>query len=104
MDWKGSNNSTGSAVDPQGPAIGVARINRGGSWITDADRFQKVVQSWGAPELKEADIGFRVVRTLNKRQRGTSVFALPPSKSPSPSETSTKTAIVAEESPTVTRE
>ncbi len=104
MDWKGADKPTASVTDPHGPASGVARINRGGSWLTGADRFQKAVQSWGAPEFKAADIGFRVVRTLEKNKKRTASPTQDPSTLPSTIATSSPPPKAGEPNPTVARE
>ena len=104
MDWKGTDKPTTAATDPHGPAIGTARINRGGSWLTGADRFQKAVQSWGAPNLKATDIGFRVVRTLNKNQTGAVSPAQEYSNSSSNKGASSPPRNVGEPNPTIARE
>lgn len=83
LDWKGNDKPDGSVVDPQGPATGQARINRGGSWLTDAGRFQTTLQSWGAPQLTEADIGFRILRILVQNMGDTKTATTTQTQSPS---------------------
>ena len=93
MDWKGAEKPVVNEVDPRGPDAGVARINRGGSWLTDADRVQKAARSWGSPRLKEADIGFRVVRTLSGNSTGSATTEINTSESETRVHTKTSAAL-----------
>jgi len=48
--------------DPQGPAGGTARVNRGGSWQTPAILCRSAVRGYDPPNERNQVIGFRLVR------------------------------------------
>jgi formylglycine-generating enzyme required for sulfatase activity len=59
-DWYGSYPS-GFTKDPDGPAQGVERVIRGGSFSDDANRCRSAKRSQFGPEMASRVIGFRVV-------------------------------------------
>lgn len=61
LDHSGGVYPGGAAIDPAGPADGVARVLRGGSWTT-LDRVCRSARRFGfPPDLSVNDFGFRVV-------------------------------------------
>ncbi len=57
--------STGSAIDPGGPATGTSRVQRGGSW-RDEDEFLFATHRMGdAPNKRSSGYGFRCVVELS---------------------------------------
>jgi formylglycine-generating enzyme required for sulfatase activity len=57
VDWYGSY--TGDATDPRGPASGVFRVNRGGSWSLDAAYCRAASRGSGEPGFRFSALGFR---------------------------------------------
>ncbi|MFA5180786.1 MAG: formylglycine-generating enzyme family protein [Syntrophales bacterium] len=62
QDWKG-NYPAGSVTDPQGPASGLVRVFRGGSWIDDARSCRSAVRGVSDPGNRYDLMGFRLLRT-----------------------------------------
>lgn len=56
--------SEGETVDPMGPEKGKMRVNRGGSWSSDARRVRVAYRRPGEPDERSAYIGFRVARSV----------------------------------------
>ena len=54
----------GETVDPTGPETGEQRVNRGGSWSSDARRVRVAYRRPGAPDERSAYIGFRIARSV----------------------------------------
>jgi formylglycine-generating enzyme required for sulfatase activity len=54
----------GESVDPRGPETGDQRVNRGGSWSSDARRVRAAYRRPGEPGERSVYIGFRVARTV----------------------------------------
>lgn len=69
-DWYANNYYEISvAMDPQGPATGVHRVLRGGSWDQDfAYGMRCAVRASGIPNLEDDGIGFRCVQPLRFNQ------------------------------------
>lgn len=64
-DWFAADYySQAPSADPTGPPSGVARILRGGSWRDQANELRAAERMWAPPMLREANIGFRVLREL----------------------------------------
>lgn len=62
-DWYGEDyyaRSPGS--DPQGPASGVVRVRRGGSWHTWPLYMRSSFRNYNTPETRYVLVGFRVAR------------------------------------------
>ena len=57
-DWK-ANYLTGAQTDPEGPASGSLRVQRGGSWYTTG-RTCVLLSAGNTPELPLLHLGFRV--------------------------------------------
>jgi len=55
---------TGESVDPKGPTVGDQRVNRGGSWSSDARRVRVAYRRPGEPDERSAYVGFRIVRSV----------------------------------------
>jgi len=58
-DWYGSY-ASGAQTDPRGAVSGSDRVERGGSWITDARR--SAARHKGKPTIRGNGLGFRIVR------------------------------------------
>ena len=59
LDWHNPF-AKGSMRDPQGPADGSNRVNRGGSW-NNYDRYMRSAnRSWGTPDFRNSPLGFRL--------------------------------------------
>jgi len=64
QDWYNENYYVQSSnVDPQGPTLGSARVERGGSLNRDAQYLRSASRYWGAPGNRSFNLGFRLVRT-----------------------------------------
>jgi formylglycine-generating enzyme required for sulfatase activity len=62
-DWYTFDRSTLPSTDPQGPAHGTARVNRGGAWNEDhVDAFRPYYRADDGPETVGDNLGFRVAR------------------------------------------
>jgi formylglycine-generating enzyme required for sulfatase activity len=62
-DWYADNAYSGApATDPTGPATGVTRVVRSGSWAGSADLCRSSRRSGNYPTDRFDDIGFRIVR------------------------------------------
>ena len=59
-DWYGVY-SLGTTVDPEGPASGGNRVNRGGSWANSASTCRAASRESSSVDFKGNRIGFRVV-------------------------------------------
>lgn len=53
-----------ATVDPRGPARGVRRVIRGGSWHCSADLCRAATRFYRDPAIATSDVGFRVVLEL----------------------------------------
>ena len=62
QDWYGTY-TVEPVTDPQGPASGSARVFRGGRWGPDAWGCRSACRGLGAPGVRDADLGFRLLRT-----------------------------------------
>lgn len=63
QDWYGIY--SGNAVpDPAGPAAGVMRICRGGSWLYAAEHCGSAARYWNVPGYRFRNLGFRLVRAV----------------------------------------
>ncbi|MBN2894102.1 MAG: SUMF1/EgtB/PvdO family nonheme iron enzyme, partial [Bacteroidales bacterium] len=60
-DWYGSY-SSGSQTNPTGASSGSYRVNRGGSWRSNALSCRVANRNYGSPNLYNVNIGFRLVR------------------------------------------
>ena len=64
QDWYGSEYYKNSPeINPTGPATGSYRVNRGGSWIFDADRCRVSRRGYSTPGYSDISICFRLLRT-----------------------------------------
>jgi formylglycine-generating enzyme required for sulfatase activity len=65
MDWYSEEVYGHNPIaDPKGPATGSQRVNRGGSWYSDARHCRSANRNGNAPTYRDGSIGFRLVRTL----------------------------------------
>ncbi|HLH56660.1 MAG TPA: formylglycine-generating enzyme family protein [Verrucomicrobiae bacterium] len=60
LDWYAPY-SGGTALDPQGPATGLNRVFRGGSWVGPAQGDRSAQRFSNLPTITLHNIGFRVV-------------------------------------------
>jgi formylglycine-generating enzyme required for sulfatase activity len=58
-DWYAKQLPGGT--DPQGPAKGMGRVIRGGSWVDPAAFCRSADRSRGKPDFRSSDLGFRLV-------------------------------------------
>ena len=47
-------------TDPTGPAFGIKRVLRGGSWGVAAARCRSAYRVWNEPRYRDYTLGFRV--------------------------------------------
>ena len=57
-DWDGAYPS-GIVTDPVGPSSGDYRVNRGGSWGTDARYARSAIRGRNGPGIRSRNLGFR---------------------------------------------
>jgi formylglycine-generating enzyme required for sulfatase activity len=62
QDWYG-NYAPEPVADPQGPASGVYRVFRGGSWYHGARHCRSAYRSHGTPSYRARYLGVRLLRT-----------------------------------------
>jgi formylglycine-generating enzyme required for sulfatase activity len=55
--------------NPQGPAQGKERVQRGGCWFNNDIYLRTTVRQKNPPELRDFDIGFRVLLPAEKVRR-----------------------------------
>jgi formylglycine-generating enzyme required for sulfatase activity len=67
QDWHDPYGSysylSNTVLDPQGPASGVGRICRGGSYSSKSLIYRSANRNYYAPDLRFENLGFRLVRT-----------------------------------------
>ncbi len=59
-DWYGPY-PPGPAVDPRGPAEGIARCIRGGSWFNEPEALRPANRHRHPPDSRQTNLGFRLV-------------------------------------------
>jgi len=62
QDWY-ANYASGSVTDPLGPASGVGRVHRGGSWLHLGGRCRSAGRYWFTPGPRNHYVGLRLART-----------------------------------------
>lgn len=62
-DWHAPY-AAGPAVDPQGPATGIGRVARGGSWLNDPSVLRLSVRLSFHPAARTSNVGARCARNL----------------------------------------
>ena len=62
-DWYGRY-LPGPQTDPEGPAQGILRVGRGGSWHAAAWNARVTGRSYDSPASRANVVGFRLVRSL----------------------------------------
>jgi len=60
-DWWGTYPAA-AQTDPTGPAAGVARVFRGGGWLSTPEGARSAIRDGSSPVLRDEPFGFRVVR------------------------------------------
>ena len=65
-DWYGKYPSQ-AQVNPEGPAVGILKVGRGGSWHAAAWNARPTARSYDSPGARGNNIGIRVARTLTPR-------------------------------------
>jgi dienelactone hydrolase len=63
-DWQSPEPLLDALRDPHGPALGVERMIRGGSFLTTRGAFNKAFASSLAPDRRSPFTGFRIVRSV----------------------------------------
>jgi len=63
-DWYVDKYELLSPTDPMGPASGSLRVDRGGSWRADAGNVRVAHRSRYAPDSRDRNLGFRIVRSV----------------------------------------
>lgn len=63
-DWVGGYYAGSPSSDPRGPASGICRVLRGGSWGSDAVGCRVSYRGYCMPDCRESRIGFRLVLPL----------------------------------------
>ena len=63
LDWRAAY-STNDAINPRGPASGLARVVRGGYWFSYADECRSASRSDRPPDTRCFEAGFRPVLAL----------------------------------------
>jgi len=64
QDWYGGY-PDGEVIDPVGSSSGSVRVNRGGSWISDARDVHAANRNYVAPGSRSNRLGFRLARSLS---------------------------------------
>ncbi len=67
-DWYGRSHGSESQIDPKGASSGFSRVERGGSWGSDAERLRSADRSFYYPSGRSSNLGFRLLRPKNKEQ------------------------------------
>jgi len=62
-DWYGPY-ADESATDPLGPALGVGRVSRGGSWYIDAGSCRSATRAGLTRDYDDDYLGLRLARTI----------------------------------------
>ena len=65
QDWYGAYKD--NVNDPQGPASGVSRVLRGGSWFSDARFCRSANRDGSGPGIRFKDYGFRLCCSAGPR-------------------------------------
>ena len=60
-DWYADSYANADARDPKGPATGMARVLRGGSWYYIPQSCRAANRDWSTPDDRSNHYGFRVV-------------------------------------------
>ena len=64
-DWYGKDYyAEAPARDPKGPAKGIYRVLRGGSWFDKPDFMTCSHRSWARPAERSPNIGFRCAKSF----------------------------------------
>ncbi|PKL78375.1 MAG: hypothetical protein CVV27_03405 [Candidatus Melainabacteria bacterium HGW-Melainabacteria-1] len=66
QDWYNGPHSNEPQTDPTGPARGLGRVMRGGSWFCNAPSCRAATRGYMPPETRIRLIGFRLVRELDQ--------------------------------------
>lgn len=61
-DWYAADAYASNVTDPRGPASGTARVQRGGSWDSKADRARCSARHSETPGSRTTRVGFRLAR------------------------------------------
>ena len=60
QDWLGNNNPSGAVTDPTGPATGIARVIRDGSWLDNAVDCRSASRGGAIPSGRTEVLGLRL--------------------------------------------
>lgn len=89
-DYNDTTGAISSALNPAGPATGVARVVRGGSYVSTTSRWGREYRSSLEPDRRSAYTGFRVARNVSDQpSTGDADWFRPYSLAPSGLERST---------------
>ncbi len=69
QDYQDPTGGVHSALNPSGPQIGVARVMRGGSYLTTTSSWGRQLRSSLEPERRSPYTGFRIGRSIPDVQR-----------------------------------
>ena len=75
QDYQDPSGAVSATVNPSGPTIGVARVIRGGSYLTTTSRWGRNYRSSLEPERKSPYTGFRVCRSIVEPPSSTKTLA-----------------------------
>jgi hypothetical protein len=64
QDYQDPSGAVSRTMDPSGPATGVARVIRGGSYLSTTSRWGRNYRSSLEPERRSPYTGFRIARSL----------------------------------------
>ena len=86
-DWLGGY-SAKPQIDPKGPATGLYKVIRGGSWITEVQHVPSYHRDMASPEKRFSTAGFRVVadEAPADAQAGLGLASAPPATALAPAE------------------
>ncbi|WP_430230201.1 formylglycine-generating enzyme family protein [Nitrosomonas communis] len=71
-DWYANNYYAKSPLDdPQGPADGIVRVRRGGSWHTWSLYARSSYRNWISPNSRYSLVGMRLLREVQNAKRAT---------------------------------
>ena len=66
-DWYGRDEYAASPDrDPKGPATGLYRVLRGGSWFDQAKFLTSANRSWARPGERSPNVGFRCAKSFGR--------------------------------------
>ncbi|MDQ6678907.1 MAG: formylglycine-generating enzyme family protein, partial [Acidobacteriota bacterium] len=64
QDYQDPSGAISSSTNPSGPSLGIARVVRGGSWISTTSRWGSGYRSSLEPDRRSPYTGFRICRSI----------------------------------------